>query len=266
MPPVVNLGPLALASDRLLAVGLMIAFVAALDWLAGRRSPGGATLTSTLVLLLGVAAARLAYVLGHVGAFAADPASTIALWEGGFAAWAGFLAASAVLAWRLRPARLRFRGLALLALAAALWFVGIALLTPPPKPMPALPALTDVTGKPVSPADLHGKPYVLNLWATWCPPCRRELPMLAAQARDNAVPILLVNEGEDKATAIRFLAQNHVAPDHIVLDSDAGLARSLGASGLPVSLFVDAKGRIAIGHFGQISRAAVEDGIAQIEK
>src|SRR5690606_23095565 len=66
--------------------------------------------------------------------------------------------------------------------------------------------LRDNQGKPVALQDYVGKPLVVNLWATWCPPCRREMPVLAQAQQDNTdVTFLFVNQGEGERLIADFL-------------------------------------------------------------
>ncbi len=178
MGGLVQFGPLVMAADRLLAVGLMLAFLLMLDRIA-LRTGASSLKVGTVALIAGIAAARLAFVAKHYDAFSRDWWSALAIWQGGFVAWAGILAAALAVAWMLRPMRAMMKAQAALLLLSAAWFAGSALLRPDPVPMPELPALAHLDGSPAMAQGLAGKPYVINLWATWCPPCRRELPMLA---------------------------------------------------------------------------------------
>src|SRR3546814_17915761 len=88
----VNLGPLALATDRLLAVALLIGFLFAVDRILARESEDAVPATG-LAVVGGLIAARIAYILQHRDAFAYDWWSVFAVWQGGFSAWVGLAVA-----------------------------------------------------------------------------------------------------------------------------------------------------------------------------
>ncbi|HTN15820.1 MAG TPA: prolipoprotein diacylglyceryl transferase family protein [Sphingomonadaceae bacterium] len=264
MPGIVQFGPLVMASDRLLALALIMAFLFGLDRIALRH--GLPAKTGGIALAAGLVSARLAYVLTHYDAFAQDWGAAFAFWQGGFTGWAGFLGAAAVVAWRVKSRAAALPSLGMLAAIAALWFGGSALLRPSPGPMPELPQMLDLQGKAFDPGQLAGRPYVVNLWATWCPPCRRELPMLAQEAGRAGVPILLVSQGEDARIVRTFLEREGIAGSAVLLDRASGLSRALGSTALPTTLFVDRQGRIVETQIGELSRAALADGIASIEE
>jgi thiol-disulfide isomerase/thioredoxin len=107
---------------------------------------------------------------------------------------------------------------------------------------------------------LAGKPLVLNLWATWCPPCRRELPALAAaQAQHTDVTFVFANQGEAAAAVGRHLRDSALALHNVVLDPNSRVSQATGARGLPTTLFFDARGRLVDVHVGELTRA----GLAQ---
>jgi cytochrome oxidase Cu insertion factor (SCO1/SenC/PrrC family)/thiol-disulfide isomerase/thioredoxin len=101
-------------------------------------------------------------------------------------------------------------------------------------------------------ATLRGDPVVVNAWASWCPPCRSELPLFAAAARrfGGRVAFLGLDVSDADGPARAFLAAHPVGyPSY--RDADGDLARSLGApQGLPVTLFLDADGRVFHVHVG----------------
>jgi thiol-disulfide isomerase/thioredoxin len=100
---------------------------------------------------------------------------------------------------------------------------------------------------------------VLNLWATWCGPCRRDMPMLAAaQARHPGVAFVFVNQGESADTVRRHLATEGLALDRVLLDRPSALGPALGSGGLPTTVFFDAQGRHAGAHMGLLNRAALD--------
>lgn len=257
---VINLGPLLVSGERLAAVGALWLFLAAAG-LLDRWSPRPLSAVAWRALLVGLVAARTGYVAAHWDAFSVEPASTLFVWQGGFSLGWGLAGAGAYLAAALRSPR----AIALAGLAAVVglgaWLAAGALLAPQPPatPLPRIAAMR-LDGTPVSTAALIGRPLVINLWATWCGPCRREMPMLmeVASARSD-VTFLLLNQGEAEGAVRRYLIDNGLSATHIALDPGGDAGRRLGAPGLPTTLFVSADGRVRSTHTGEISRAALSD-------
>jgi len=92
-------------------------------------------------------------------------------------------------------------------------------------------------------AEYAGKPVILHLWASWCPPCRAEMPEVAAwsQAHPEA-RMVVVSLDRHSSEAAQFLNQNGITMP--VLLSDPSQAFSVGARGLPATLMIDADGNI----------------------
>jgi thiol-disulfide isomerase/thioredoxin len=119
--------------------------------------------------------------------------------------------------------------------------------------------LADRDGKPRSLSEWNGKPQVINFWATWCAPCRREIPMLNALAGDGAWPeIVLIGIAIDfREDVLRYLQATPI--DYTVLIGeqdglDAARAFGVESLGLPFTAFVDASGRIVTIHVGELHR------------
>jgi len=108
--------------------------------------------------------------------------------------------------------------------------------------------LEDMDGKKYSLESYRGKVVILNFWATWCPPCRREIPSMEAlhQAfKDEAFAILAINEWETEDHVFAFMGQLPVEPGFpILFDLDSEVAQSFGVKGLPTTLLLDAQGKI----------------------
>ena len=114
------------------------------------------------------------------------------------------------------------------------------------KPIPTV-AFTDAQGARHTLAEFKGRYVLLNLWATWCAPCVRELPSLAGL--QSAIPkdkftIVAVDVGRGSpADAAAFLKSHHAGALDVYMDSDIALIRVFGAFGLPMSVLIDPQGR-----------------------
>ena len=142
-----------------------------------------------------------------------------------------------------------------LALIAALLFApaaaapGLRGFVPESSPRPAPPlAFTDAQGRPLGLGDFSGKVVLLNLWATWCGPCVREIPALdRLQARlgggDFQVVAVSVDRGAGRVVG-PFLARMGIGHLPVYLDPDSGTLGQLRVGALPTSLLLDRAGRI----------------------
>jgi thiol-disulfide isomerase/thioredoxin len=113
-------------------------------------------------------------------------------------------------------------------------------------------AFFDAKGERFSLASFRGKYVLLNLWATWCGPCVRELPALAQLQHDvPTLTIVAVSEGRENATeTARFLKSHGAGALRVWLDPDHAFLAALGVFGLPLSVLMDRNGieqAIAVG-------------------
>jgi thiol-disulfide isomerase/thioredoxin len=263
-----DLGPLALPVRYLL---LLLAFAAAwaCGWWAGRRQRLDPEPTLFAMLLGGLVLARLAFVARYASDYAAAPWQTLDIRDGGFLLWPGVLGAlliGAFQAWRRTALR---RPLALGVLAGALVWGGGSLALHQLERGSRLPELTlhDLAGRPVPLAELRGQPLVINLWASWCPPCRREMPvLLAARHSEPGVRFLLVNQGEGAAEVAAFLAHQGIDARDVLLDSGNQLGHLAGSRALPTTLFYDAAGQLRHSHLGELSPASLRHALQFIRQ
>ena len=121
-------------------------------------------------------------------------------------------------------------------------------LTPIPDRPPA-PAfdLKDAQGQPQRLADYLGKPVILNFWATWCPPCREEMPSMqrAHEALSaDGVAVIAVSVGDDAEAIGDFLEETPV-DFPLPMDSDSKVAQRYPLKGLPTTYVIDPQGRLA---------------------
>ncbi|MEX2394803.1 MAG: TlpA disulfide reductase family protein [Actinomycetota bacterium] len=123
--------------------------------------------------------------------------------------------------------------------------------------------------KPVDPAPAprelvipEGKPAVVNYWATWCVPCKEEMPRLvdAAKRYSDRVSFLGVNVEDDAELAEKF-EDTYEIPFESVRDADGKIRDEQGILGLPVTQFYDASGELAFVHQGEIDEGDLEDRI-----
>ncbi len=254
-----DIGPLALATNHLLLLGsLLLATLA--GWWSGRRQGCNPERQLFRLLLLGLLVARLAFVLVYAEFYRAAPWRVLDIRDGGFLAWPGLLAALALGVWYLwRDARLRRPLATAMALGLACWLGGSAVLQALQQGtrLPDL-ALQDLQGRAVNLQDFAGKPLVVNLWASWCPPCRREMPVLAAAQRDEpGMTFLFVNQGESTAQVAAFLDAEAPGLGNVLLDAGNRLGEQVGSRALPSTLFYAADGRQLGSHLGELSAASL---------
>jgi len=130
---------------------------------------------------------------------------------------------------------------------------------------PSLPdlQLATLNNSPISLRSYAGQPVVLNLWATWCPPCRREMPVLEqAQAAFPDVAFVLVNQGESAQQAQAFLESEGLALMDVLLDPSSETMQALRTGGLPTTFFFDAEGQLVDLHLGEITMADLKGKIS----
>jgi thiol-disulfide isomerase/thioredoxin len=116
----------------------------------------------------------------------------------------------------------------------------------PPQPAPQT-GFTDTDGRPVTLGDFRGKPVIVNLWATWCVPCVKEMPSLERlQANlDGRLTVLAVSQDRSGAQrVVPFVAELGLRRLKIYLDPKADLGRALNSRGLPTSVIIDAAGSV----------------------
>lgn len=132
------------------------------------------------------------------------------------------------------------------------------------KPFPAfaLPSVLE-PGKTISQADLLGKPALVNVWATWCPSCRAEHPLLNKLAA-SGVTIHGINYKDQREPAQKWLRELH-NPYQLNIEDGAGtLGLDLGVTGAPETFFIDAKGIIRDKYVGVIDEQVWRTKLAPI--
>lgn len=269
----ISIGPMVFDGARFAAIVtiLLFLFVAAIAarLQQGRRNrqTDAAAQWAIAAVLAWILGARLGFVIANWDQFAVHPLDAVKLWQGGFAPRAGWAAGVAILLVALLRDRRAIAGTLIAGATVAFMthqIIGIAL----PRPAVTLPNMDlialDGGNVPLAGGD---KPVVLNLWASWCPPCRREMPMmvdLASAAPD--VDFVFANQGESAAQVSAFLADQDLPSAGMVRDPQQRLMSRLRAIGLPSTLVFDAAGTLVAAQTGEVSRAALNEMIEKARK
>ena len=225
-------------------------------------------------LVAGFVAARLAFVYEYRTLYFDAPLSILDIRDGGWNAVAGLAGPWLYALYRLRadagvaPAAQRAvrRSLAAATLLFVAGSVALALVPGEGEPMPEL-RFTTLDGRTVMLPAFAGKPTVVNLWATWCPPCRREMPMLRdAQAARPDVHFVFVNQGESAEQVAAWLARERLALRNVLLDPKRLASATFKQQGYPTTLFFDAGGRRVSVRLGELSRATLDERLGSLER
>ena len=124
--------------------------------------------------------------------------------------------------------------------------------------------LAGTDGRQVSLASLAGRPAVINFWASYCPPCRAEMPLLQRDAGSRSgVQLVLVNEGDSSRAALDFL-DSLAVHQPALLDSDLSVGHAYGAIALPTTVFIRADGTVSERHIGQLDALVLAAQISNL--
>lgn len=223
------------------------------------------------MLVVGILVARLSFVFAYWDTYRAAPLSVLDIRDGGFHPWAGLIAGVAVAVLGAARDRLLLRPLMLsvAAGAATAALTGALAWTLLESPRDArLPAgtFTRLDGAPMQFDAFAGRPLVINLWASWCPPCRREMPVLAeAQAHNPDIAFVFANQGETADAAGAYLSQERLDIENVVLDTGMDIGRQLRSAALPTTLFFDREGKLVEVRMGELSAASLAQQLAPLK-
>lgn len=262
----VSLGPLVLSWGHAL---FLISYGIALfvGWRVGQHYEVNAEPVLTRTFFTGLFTARLTFVAQYWKEYSADIIGMIDIRDGGFSLIGGISGAALVLSCYLwRQAKLRVTLLIAISSAAAIWLI-ISVMLEQIQVSQKVPAFVykNLSGDSVTLDQFNDKPTIVNLWATWCPPCRREMPvfMQAQQTRTN-LHFVFINQGEHEGDIKSFLQSEQLNLSNILLDPQQSTMRLLGAQGLPSTLFYNAQGKLSYTHMGELSHASLNHALKKI--
>jgi cytochrome c biogenesis protein CcmG/thiol:disulfide interchange protein DsbE len=135
------------------------------------------------------------------------------------------------------------------------------------KPAPSfdLPLLAE-PDKRFSEKTLLGKPWVLNVWASWCPPCLAEHPVVSQMARSGIAPVVGLNYKDTREDALPWLKRNGNPFNAVVFDPNGRIGIDYGVYGVPETYVIDRAGVIRYKHIGPLTADVVQKKIEPLLK
>ena len=217
-----------------------------------------------------IGAARLVYMWQFHLAYFAAPWRILDLRDGGWSAEGGLVGLWLRFIWMARRHPALKRPIRAAALTGTLlWGCGaVALAARDARltgvELPSL-ALSTQSGTAIDLRTLRGKPLVVNLWATWCPPCNREMPVLAqAQADRPDVRFVFVNQGENAMTVATWIGRQRLTLHNVLIDPRQQAGAVLGQRAFPTTYFFDAGGHLVDTRLGELSPAVLAEKLSRI--
>ncbi|MDH3690032.1 MAG: redoxin domain-containing protein [Gammaproteobacteria bacterium] len=289
MPNVFSIGPFLVSTSIL---GLLLSLFSA-SWVVGRYAKHVGLEVRTVRrimetgLLIGIVGARLAFVVLNWESYRENLWTILFFWQPGYLPAAGLISGVGYAIWqaqkwapneRLVCLRVLGSGAAVAAVVLVTFLGGVrlALDSNALRAGDRVPefVLKNLEGKIARFSDLRGQTVILNFWATWCPPCRREMPLLEnvyQRNRDRGLTIVGVALDEPADLVTRFVDSMGITypiwvDDDTKPDSDRTLDiyAQFGETGLPTTLFVGADGVIQKTYVGELSRAFVEQWVRKL--
>jgi cytochrome c biogenesis protein CcmG/thiol:disulfide interchange protein DsbE len=134
-----------------------------------------------------------------------------------------------------------------------------------PAPPFELPLLTE-PDKRFSQKDMLGKVWIMNVWASWCPPCLVEHPVVTRIAQSGLAPVVGLNYKDARDDALPWLKRNGNPYQLIVFDANGRIGIDYGVYGVPETYVIDRKGVIRYKHIGPLSADIVQQKLAPLIK
>lgn len=216
-------------------------------------------------VLIGLIAARFVFVLIHADAYFLHPIDIIKIQDKGFSPFAGMMAAAAWFIWKNRALKYKMLGSSLL-IFIAVQLANLALLKPfqVQAEYPAL-SFNNLQQQPQALTQFIGQPTVINLWASWCPPCHREMPVLHQAQQDYPdTHFVMLNQGEATDVIQNYLNQHQFNFKNVLADPNGEMAQQMKMYGMPSTLFFNAQGQLVERHMGELSPAMLKQYLQKI--
>lgn len=264
-----SIGPLLLPFSLLVVLASVFAALS-IGKRLGRRAGVDAEGVLWQALLLGALVARLAFVVAFGSVYRESALAIVDLRDGGWNAPAGFAAAWLYAGFRFWRAPALRRPLVASLLAATILFVAgnsfVSARAGGERRLPDL-VLESLDGGAVRLDAFVGRPVVVNLWATWCPPCVREMPVLRDAQRERPdVHFVFVDQGESRQQVANWLRARNLSLDNVLLDPQRNATAVFRQNGYPVTLFFDADGKLVDTRIGALSAATLQARLVRLTR
>lgn len=268
MSAALHLGPLVVPGELVIQMLAVVAGMLLATQL-GKKNARDLESIAWRIVLIGFVSSRLMFVWRYHEAYFASPLGILDFRDGGWNAPFGYFAAWVYGVWMMRSQPpLRRALLSGLGIATFIWMAGTLLTSLPDSEVVRLksePVFT-VDGKHIALNEFQGKPTVVNLWASWCPPCRREMPAFEqAQNAHPEVNFVFLNQGESAALVQEFLDTNELKLHHVLLDSKGQVGGQFSRGMLPTTIFFDAQGRLVDIRLGELSYPSLLQRLEMID-
>lgn len=263
----IALGPLLISLPRLYAIGCALVLLLGARFLLGLPRPTQQRWFSGLIIVW-LVGARVGHIALNLETYSATPLEALKVWQPGYHGLWGLAAGLVWTAWALRARLLAMAGaMAMLIAASSLWLV-LVTLAPLGNDF-AVETLPDVTLEDIDGQSVHlpslaegGDLIIVNLWATWCPPCLREMPLLEEAAQRDGVRVVVANQGEDLLPIVRYLDDQQLEFRYALRDPGQQLMALFQAPGLPTTVLFDGQGNTLDVHVGELTRAHLDRWLA----
>ena len=269
MSNAIQIGPLLLPFTLLLVFASAGSMLVLGKWLSKEAS---ADVEKTLwqSLMVGVLLARLAYVYEYRSLYLAWPLTILDIRDGGWNPTFGLIGVWMVVLYRERSTPAARKPLRWAVAAGTVIFgIGTTVLSLGPASDQKLPGLAfaSLEGQTVQLNEFRGKPTIVNLWATWCPPCAREMPVLhEAQSKHPDLNFVFLNQGEEVGRVASWLKSQRLPLRNVLLDPRRQASAAFQQKGYPTTLFFNARGELVSTRLGELSAATLGEKLQPLTR